>query len=504
MANIWRTSRARSFIATFALFALLMSIYLVVSAQPSFAAPVSTESAACVPGFGVTCKTPVVGAQPPHQPKQPEVVDPPTNPPPPTEPSTNPATEVTLDNCRTYLKCTKTVNAIIDNRIPRAKGITASTYNLSKSKCSKSTSSGKEVGSTVKIYMAITQDGSFKVTGTDIVKCHSVTSKLYDVQCYSYFDDKAFVKTDHKGSTTTKKGKKEVLAWGKAGSKGTWKQCQDSMKASAKFEMLPDEFAKYKISMGTYGNKAKVRIYDQDPLNKTYQTPKMESIGKVSRLAHATSYYYLGCKTKGKLVFLKKSQYDSFSLKRLRGDYCSEGTPFCSVPDSVVVNEEEFTKPSKKTITAFRDAEVNRVTFEAPTLNMTSSFVGVEKQDTRLLRSGSPWNSALSAKRNYLEVANAEDIPVKKTSKNGDLLFEGIAVDYEVSALMASDDKNPTTLQNVYDLDVVHTMPVQKVVGFDPKTITAILEISEEEVQSHHSCASPKVNINFVRGVNSY
>lgn len=342
----------------------------------------------------------------------------------------------------------------------------------------------------------------------EITGCIPLDVQTQTVNCYAYFGDKQYTKTNRRGVATTTKMPNQNLTWN---SNKTVESCKKSWEQEAKFGFVPDEYAKYKLTMGVYGHTVDFKIYGKDFFTNKVRAPEIKNLAKVKKtpvklLTRGTAYSYLACNTMPDLKKLTKDQYNQFNLKRLLEDSECNPTkpPVCTVPDKVTVNGETVKAPANKPFTLFRDADENSVVFEEPKVKV-KGLVTKTPISTRLLRSGTPWASDLTAKSNYVTLAPANSSDkVSKVTSEGLTFKSKIVTDYEAAARMASDAKKPTVLQNVTEMAVTRNMTVTEVISWNPKTDKFKTKTRTREVTSDFICESPEVKLNFVRGVNAY
>lgn len=367
-----------------------------------------------------------------------------------------------------------------------------------------------QIGGIAKVAYHALPDGKTRgaFSSATITGCIPLDVQIQTVNCYAYFGDKQYTKTNRRAVATTTKMPNQNLTWN---SKKNVDSCESSWEQEAKFGFVPDEYAKYKLTMGVYGHTVDLKIYGKDFFTKKVRAPEIKNLATVKKtpaklLTRGTSYSYLACNTLPDLEKLTKKQYNEFDLKRLLEDNECNPTkpPVCTVPDKVTVNGETVKAPANKPFTLFRDADENSVVFEEPKVKV-KGLVTKTPIATRLLRSGTPWASDLTAKSNYVTLA-----PANSSDKVSDVTSEGltfkskIVTDYEASARMASDAKKPTVLQNVTEMAVTRNMTVTKIISWNPKTDKFKTKTSTVEVTSDFICESPEVKLNFVRGVNAY
>lgn len=185
----------------------------------------------------------------------------------------------------------------------------------------------------------------------------------------------------------------------------------------------------------------------------------------------------------------------SWNADDCRGGSGSLGNGWqCSAPGSNVINGGATNSAS-----LFRDNNLSPVRYGVSSPMGTG--IRVVSGETRVLRSGTPWNNADPARSNLFVVER--DGRNVLSSRDGSSWMNGIHQDFGVRAMWASEPGQPAVTQAQYRYAVDYDVTSIRITGVVLETAQPIIEQFTTTVRTQATCESAPLSTNFVRAVTS-
>lgn len=234
--------------------------------------------------------------------------------------------------------------------------------------------------------------------------------------------------------------------------------CDRSNNAFASLNVLLSEYGRYDGTTRVYFQPITVRTYKNAPAGHIKPPDEIIRIGSVTTRPGPNLYAQLTCDPAHTKVGTNRAQVYTggpWSWTHSDCDPTIPGTPGsyelyrCTNADTATLNGTSGLKKA----TVFRDGEKNRLSWKNPSIG-GSNLVSVSPRDTKVVRSGTPWNTprSMPAGNNNvtLHTPGGTNILAK-----GNSWFPGRHAAFDFTANWASDAGKPTVIAPTWRFDAV-------------------------------------------------
>lgn len=348
-------------------------------------------------------------------------------------------------------------------------------------------------------------------------------ARNYNVDCiYQYWEDKSLnqiciVAIDivfNKNRGVRDLGRvdssRTLSSWGRGNS--SLQACRKSNHLSDSLDVTLNQFGRYDGSTRVYYQKVVVRTYDGAPEGHTKPADEIISIGPLESRPGPNLYAQLTCDPDHTRFATTRSQAYTggpWSWTWSDCDPTAPNTPGdheayrCTNANTATLNGTSGLKKA----TIFRDGEKNRLSWKNPSIG-GSNLVSVTPRDTKVVRSGTPWNTprSMPAGNNNvtLHTPGGTNILAK-----GNSWFPGRHAAFDFTANWASDAGKPTVIKPTWRFDATLNITGIRIDGITARfnansgqwTINANTSRVNVPISSTATCSS-EFTFDVVRAVN--
>lgn len=308
------------------------------------------------------------------------------------------------------------------------------------------------------IYVGVGSSGGYEVE--DINCVYQYWEDLEDIVCVVSIDLRL-----NKVAGTSGLGRilneRATTPWGQGNA--TVAACNNSRHLTASTSKNLSEFGRYQGDTEVRFQRITVRTYDNAPAGHARPADEIIRIHPVTSRPGPNVYAQVTCDPQHTGVGTVRSQVWTGGPWSWTFSDCEPGVPTPGAAAYQCVNADTATLNGRSGVTSatiFRDADDNRITWNDPTIS-SSNLVSVTPKDTRVTRSGTPWNTP-----RVLPVGN-NNVTLKTPGgtnvlARGNSWIGGRQDDFLLTANWASNAGDPTVIRPVWRYDaVINTRAVQ-------------------------------------------